>query len=409
MKGKYNLVLKVSDNSFRDVHESNLFLLKFWSLFSESGSLGWQTFGLKRNNEVDLGYMDAEVLSTTYNVKVFYKRRGIVSRLVFIPSSKPKKDDEIVVKDLFDKAKKYYKQTLTYTLGLTLKTYGIKVANYSSDHLDIYGSDDGFTYIDIQVNAFCETTAEKIGKPKLFTLIDILSLVTPNSYERDGIAILDNRVRLSKSNTYREGNFHNDEAERLSKAMISRKEIELMNLIIKSNEREYNQSFLGAIKIFSLASKYKRTLIGQKGFGITDGSRFMFNLSSNEVVLTLLISSLESAIDSVGKYETVNCNGCGQKKYSIRKRVLSYVEEFFDDTSMRKYFDDIYSRRSSFLHTANHIGNNSYTGVSLPTLSNTGEMVNEYSNFNMLLLDDYVSLLLRGMIEKEEMRIFVKH
>lgn len=110
-----------------------------------------------------------------------------------------------------------------------------------------------------------------------------------------------------------------------------------------------------------------------------------------EISLSFYLSAIEVVSDSNNEKGTT-CYECGQKQFSIKKRVVSFIERYLDH-DIAKAFSNTYDVRSQFLHTGKknsdnittrvipQLSPNSVNGTSLHENGLTPNMIKEFTGF----------------------------
>ncbi len=117
-----------------------------------------------------------------------------------------------------------------------------------------------------------------------------------------------------------------------------------------------------------------------------------------EIASVLYISALEVA-SSIDIEEPKNCSQCGQKLYSIGRRVVDMLEKYLN-VHLGKEFKGYYGKRSKYLHSGELLFNYSYIGTTIPQLDPsdpTGCKV--HSGIPLLNLREYTSFCLRKVLQ----------
>jgi hypothetical protein len=95
----------------------------------------------------------------------------------------------------------------------------------------------------------------------------------------------------------------------------------------------------------------------------------VFNVTQEyerEISLSFYLSSLE-VVSDISNEKGTTCNVCGQKKFSIKRRVVSFIGNYLGQDIV-KAFSDTYDVRSKFLHTGKK-NSDSITNRVIPQLS----------------------------------------
>jgi hypothetical protein len=90
-----------------------------------------------------------------------------------------------------------------------------------------------------------------------------------------------------------------------------------------------------------------------------------------ELSSVLYVSALEVATE-LYPLENSTCKECGQKKYSIRKRVKELTRMHLNEY-IEGFIDNYYSARSKYLHVGVLSSDASYVGASIPQLDPTSD------------------------------------
>lgn len=124
------------------------------------------------------------------------------------------------------------------------------------------------------------------------------------------------------------------------------------NLDDRSLEKFYIPSYLKDLfsKYYNLQNKEKITF---------ETILYLFNkatdskeIGNQTISFTLLIMCVETIITFSENNNSSKCNSCGQEKYSVTKKFVSYMSHYtrLDDDSSIKLFKKMYSKRSGATH-----------------------------------------------------------
>ena len=157
---------------------------------------------------------------------------------------------------------------------------------------------------------------------------------------------------------------------------------------IVANEIDLEHSFLRACRHFHAAQK-----LGVKGSHLINT---MVELSS-----VLYVSAIE-VVTQLYPAENSICSNCGQKNYSIRKRVKeltrTHINEFIEES-----IDNYYDIRSKYLHVGILSSSTGLIGAAIPQLDPSSE--SGFCRMHPAInLGEFVSYILRSVFTSKVIR-----
>lgn len=337
----------------KDIDSTNECLIKLWASFLNNGKFGWHYRPWKDGNKIDVGDVSVHDFGS-YNVIFSSKTKKIVTSVIFEKHNNEKLTNKEI--DYFDNINderfKLNKKQFLFAMSFKIDSFfGVKyIYPFSNDIFSVYCIDDK-QYIECEVNGFCkEHVSEQVFE--LSQLIaDFLSTQINSAVEVNNITLLTKKTLLSKeikSLIQKDDNWMDEYPINNSHFILPEYAKKLLEKIILND----NADLLVLLKVFHHFSH--ATKLQQKNI-------------QNELITSQLMSSVE-VLTELEEHNTANCKECGQSIYSIRKRVLSLIENDLSE-HLIKIFDNYYATRSKYLHSGLLVSNRQYTGVCLPKIS----------------------------------------
>jgi len=337
--------------------ETNDFLRCLWSrLGVHFGGIGWQYSPMRTGNQIFVGRVSVgnHVL---FDVSLFYKERGCLSKIAFSPSGYKdgvilKKQLKQCIEEAFDNEKYLDEHFLKGNLDKNLSFKKKRGNNFYVDGNDLilkirgYDTNDCESMYKIQLQQVCN----------LLTF-DTLRYVTYSGTLTEEIREKHNfRTDLVDSETGRvTGTIEKNERYR--------------GLMVSDNMACYIDDYLerpymyeGHHNLFDISTQLFAQAVRNE-----EMASIMVGLPEPyiEQAITNYMSALE--VITLNDKEPETCEYCGQKKYSIARRVSDLMEKVVPNGKeiSKKY----YGNRSKYVHAGELMSSNSYTKSSIPLMS----------------------------------------
>ncbi|QUI22740.1 hypothetical protein HZI73_10755 [Vallitalea pronyensis] len=352
--------------NYNTVEESNMFLRSLWSKLRDNKKMGWQFFPYRdsKNKIVELGFVASPVLSCLYKVKVKYKIRGCIMKLIFesVGSGGDKSSDFDTLIKLISEAIDFSKEIKLSYRYMTYNSIGAGIDNYIGRNFEIVNHGKKFSTI-FAIEGFDDKDVGSVLAKINTKVIDFLSTQTshviyttttvkklPNSDRHndfvsknwvDTYPIIDNRMRIMESS------------------------IAVIDKIIRQDYNEDLEKYLDACRLFHTATKYTSFIYNIDHY---DFKPVEYDLSFDEVANMLYMSSFE-VLSTIMDSSVTKCKKCNQNIYSIRQKVIKLIENYSGGYMDKNSIDEYYKKRSAYVHSGNFFSNRSYYGgVSNPQL-----------------------------------------
>lgn len=410
------LELELRDH-LKTINDSNAFLINLtYLLANEFKSCAWGYFPSKDGPEniITLGKLDLGIENSLIKVivKVEYIKKGIINKIIiqlFKDSDLPITNfEDIEQKFITDqniefRIKKSINKVINYSemKEFTVKKYFESVCPFGyikRDKYTILNIKDNLNVIEIKGKALSGEALEDLLQIKVKKIFDLIAVDT-NSFiiqkfgENINIKDLDDpkitaNVRLKN---FLEGySVYNNEI------ILSEKAILLIDALLDQKTTIINDKntleiskFLDGCNHINRALKYGANIdnvysylqvrsaipgleVNLSLFGIDPelecieiyNKEELNNVSEifeDEVEISFYLSGIEVISDLSSDVKV--CNSCGQKVYSIKKRVLETVSKYTDNPKLEKLFGDSYDLRSSFLHSGKQTFKNTFNKI----------------------------------------------
>lgn len=396
----------IFDIRIEDIRESNEFLKRLWcSLEQEFGECAWLYIPIKngQNNTINFGFVDLRI-NLPLEVSINYIKKGSIEKLVFKTQDEKPLNDVIVdrISNCVKKALKEQVEKNVYTIEVAIRSYN-KLLPYIGDNFSINPSESiGVSILQFSIEAYDVKQAHLEIVEKMDVLIDLLAVDTNQ--------IFTHRIRNNDSPTYKkepieninhfvEGNLEDRDKNRFIE-IEGGKYLLLSDVTFKQINRLLDKMYITNSeeqKIY-LSSKHFHT--GLKMYenyiykGMSKEGPTLEGNSFEEIALTSYLSALE--VISANDQKIQKCKECNQPVYSIKRRVVTKVEEKFPHGSIKNSLSDYYDVRSKFLHAGHGIIQMERTGYTIPQLSledKTGCKRN-FSNIDINLVNYAVRCIL---------------
>lgn len=366
--------------------QSNLYLRAFYAkLRSEYGKCAWYFTPWKdgQNNTIHLGFIDIG-LSTTLEIAVEYEKKGVIKSLSV---------NGIVEDTVNEKLQKLAEsinpeQELTeYFVSSKLYSSAGSFSNVISDSYSLFAVENDITELTIKLVAFDEVDAKVEAGRYIQKISNALSVFVNDFVKYRGIKSVKGLHDIEPGEEYM-GDLD----------WVDDHPIQNKNLVLAA----YQKQLLEQIQTGEIRSSYLRGCahFNNAAYLLKDYSMNTEELTDTASVL--YISALEACTELLNS-DVSSCSSCGQKVFSIRRRVLELVKLYHPD-HLVKFFDNYYANRSKYLHTGRASSVNNYYGTSIPLLDPDSESgcVQQVAILP-LNLRDYISYIFRQVAMNQEL------
>ncbi len=382
--------------------ESNLFLRNLWSILGEDTHRAWQLFPRKDalNNRTYFGVFSCSLLSEVYMISIKYKTKGSINSIIFetLGESEVVESDKKLIKKSVESALKFHEDIKKYWCSIRFRTIGLSLNNYSEEMFEIESFKRVTEFsqdmrLSIYVNGFDKIDVEAISKKKQIVIIDFLSTII-------GSALYHGKMDSDESeaaevNNYYDSNWIEEPPLIHGKLLMNSKAKEFLNSYLKEEISEKMNIYLSASRLYHTALKYYSFIYFSERI---DNSNFIqYDASPYEIANTLFMSSLEVLSKIIGGKEAT-CNECGQKRYSIRRQAIDLCEKYSDGYLPKEVIDTYYKDRSSYVHAGLTYSDMSYTGSSIPTLTQTADVIGQIPLVNLSSLKESIGFIFRAVL-----------
>lgn len=367
---------------------SNRELIKLWSTFESVGQFGWLYQPYKDKQSIYLGIVSITV-SNEITVHLKMKTKKLVSHVIFSKSSGlDLNESEIAYLSNVDRLRKKIElTTFLATSKMEIKSdFGIsKMHSCRGEYFSISDDESNvYNNLEVLINAYGETHCKELALKNNFEIADIISsqcnslaIVSDISIKRyESLEKINDGKHIEQRDIKWIDEYHKED----NKFIIPKYAIRMIDSILTEETEETSVSIRAS---HHFANSLK--------------------LVKNDIPIELIITQLMSAVEVIAETTVVNtkaCTECGQKMYSIRKRVLALIEDVFHP-GMRYIFDDYYINRSKYLHSGKLASKFTYSGRCLPKIaSNSRTGCDKYlPNWDLNLIEWVGYIIRRHQIE----------
>lgn len=229
---------------------------------------------------------------------------------------------------------------------------------YTGRNFKLHSINSSTTRLSLKIQGFDELDAQVENQKLLATILDFLSVCTNAEFLATDVEIChDLPIELNEEVFFQETDWIDNYprvGNRLALWKVQKKFIE----DIVANEIDLEHSFLRACRHFHTAQRLQ-----------ANGSHLINSMV--ELTNVLYVSSLEVATELYPAESSI-CSECGQKNYSIRKRLKeltrTHINEFIEE-----HIDNYYAIRSKYLHVGILSSSLGLVGASIPQLDPSSE------------------------------------
>jgi hypothetical protein len=363
-----------------DVEASNRFLRAYWAeLRATFGKCAWQ-YSPSRNGEaktIHFGWMDLGSPLVGLEVHISYARKGVIHTL-FVDGGELAASDVEKLTKAVERASARMDHPTSSTLAVRVTSPVGVVGSYNGNCFQIAPCGLNTNEIKVSVLGYDSIDAHSEAQGILLRTLDVLSVFTNATFDfvSNGPpprrSLLGSVKRMMRTMIDRFGSkkaewqrktageenstFHTEydwiDGHPLSekKLLLWREEVAFLDELV-SGKIPRDHPFVNASVHFHTATKVWM-----------DAQSMAFT----QVAEVLLVSALEAATN-LAPIENITCQTCGQKVYSIRRRVNDLAKQYTNEL-ICDFIDDYYHRRSRYLHVGTLWADGSYAGTSIPLL-----------------------------------------
>jgi len=412
-------------------NKANKFLRKLWAEFrKEFGKCSWQyaPYKIGKDNIIVFGMMDIGIQGETLEVKIGYIQKGTIKTISFnLINQKISKETYEELRHKFsiiiETAKINFVQPSKFIFQTEVSNLLQALGYYRGEAFCTSRSQKNKFNFTMATVGYDDVDANTEYKKKILHCLNLLSVETNSSFWTDNLVKKINQ-EVDVNQEVDEEIFVQD-LEWIDKYPVIAEKLRLskagkifLDLIAKDQLNESQELFLKACNHFQTARKYDAQVLDlskhssmeevesgvyQITFEERDERLSMaskMGASHIEIATVFYISALEIASSiSISIEEPKNCSECGQKVYSISRRVTDMVKKYLND-DLAKEFKSYYGKRSKYLHTGELLYNYSYIGTSIPQLD-PSDPTGCHVNFGIPLLNlrEYTSFCLRKVLQ----------
>ena len=385
--------------------KANLFLRALWAELRKSFTkFSWSYFPSKdgKQNKVFFGFLNLG-LDSTIDISINYKKKGGIKEIFFDGVEVNSVEGLKISKAVKNALQIYLNPEGYYCISVFVKSLYFPISFYKGTFFKVIPMNETEFELTLMIYAYDEIDTKSISKIIFNNVIDILSVETNQCFwlinnKRDNLRTEE------KENQFSNEDWFDDYPIIDSKFLISEKTFILIDSFLSEIIHQQKlKKFLNACMLFHTARKYEaqirdyiktsdlkeqgteysesfksEVVVSSMEVGIRDSNLFAANIvgaKQSEISMILYISSLEVlSILSLEETDNKQCRECGQKVYSISKRVSDFVENH-NGKHIAKFIKEYYSLRSKYVHEGQHLSLENYSGISLPQLdsaSSTG-------------------------------------
>ena len=366
--------------------ESNEFLRCLWSRIAASfGKLAWQYNPIKVNNTIFVGQgcISEDIL---LNVRLGFKKRGCLAFIDFSPSG------SFDANTLHSKLKQCVNEALNY------KDYEREVTGTGLMDKNLsFIKKEGHTFrvegnrLTLRVRGYDDADCSCMFKAQIQQICNLLTFDTLKYITLSGT--LTEEMRNNHNFITRLINEDDGESDSMERNEMYR------NLEVSDKMAQYLDSYLE--RSFDYENHFsnfdKCVQLFAQGVRNEELSRLYIGLPEPYVELAIVnyMSALE--VITLNDREPVQCDSCGQTKYSIARRVIDLMKSTIPggDTFAKRFYND----RSKYVHTGSLLSSNNYINRSIPlmSISSKSGMIEQISRIDFNLKE-----VVKECIEKHE-------
>ena len=359
--------------------QSNLYLRALYAkLRMEYGKCAWQYMPRKdgKSNSIHIGFVDIG-LANTLEVVVGYEKKGVIKLLSLSGDVDDSVDESI--RKLAENIN--YKNELTeHFVSCNLYSEAGIFGCAKGDHYSIASEEGGNTAdLVVKVYAFDAVDAKVEAGQYIEKICSALAVFVNNFVKYESVESATALHDIRADHVYLgDPDWIDHHPIQNNKLVLADYQKKLLDKVLT---REVKPNFLRGCAHFNNAAHLLKDYSMNKA-ELTDTASVLY------------VSALE-ACSELFDVDISSCKSCGQKVFSIRRRVLDLVRKYHPD-HLVKFFDNYYASRSKYLHTGQASSANSYYGSSIPLLdpSSDSGCVQQVAIFP-LNLRDYISYIFR--------------
>lgn len=376
------MVKKVIDTS--NVKESNLFLRKLWSELDEIQQNGWQYYPDRNKQEISIGFCNLG------QVKFNYKKKGCIHEIMIDTDDQKEKVEKAI-----ERAKNFgCIHRFAVEVYFDLNENRMRKLGSMSTKTVYAFSNKEINGLQFNINAYSNTDLEYLLVKKTDTLSAILTVFTDQLFVNGKYKYMKNPITVEE-NLGEDYNFawtDHDEVPTNIKGEILLP-YECLKFIEKVVENDYYEDQL-AFLVDACRQYYFACIL----YRDITGNGFYNRTGYVDIMNTMFVSVLEPL--SVMKNPTVEvCPQCGNKKYSIVKKMRDLLCDYMDTEEAKLILDRSYQYRSKFLHEGKAMTSESYSGFCWPQIDpkSKNEMLSPSTQIEYAL-KDRVAYVIRNCV-----------
>lgn len=366
--------------------QSNLYLRALYArLRQQYGKCAWQFTPWKdgKDNIIHMGFIDIG-LQSTLNVIVKYEKKGVIKSLSLKGDIDVSVDEKIqMLAENINSSNELKEHFVTCKLYSGVSGFAnVKGSNYS-----LVSEDNSITELSIKLYAFDDVDAKVEAGRYIQKISNTLSVFVNNFVKHDSIESTAGLHDIETEPLYTgDLNWIDDHPLQNGKLTLAAYQKNHLDKILTGNIKS---SYLRGCAHFNNA------VFLLKDYSLNNGTL-------TDTASVLYVSALEACTELLGS-NVSSCSSCGQKIFSIRRRVLDLVKMYHPDHIV-KFFDNYYASRSKYLHTGRASSVNSYYGTSIPLLDPNSESgCVQQVTMLPINLRDFISYIFRQLAMNQEL------
>lgn len=336
----------------KNAFESDNFFRCLWSqLRYHFDNYGWNYFGHKNKNRIDLGFLDLG-LGHPVDVSYDYKKKGCINNVYFKPKdlNSIKNKFDICVENSFG-YKKYLKSGL---VGFPIESPE-QLFSFNGDYFQVALETKNTGILQLKINYYDEVDKQQEGTFRANDLIKLLNVANKFPiYYCNNFSRIKNKFSITSGNIKDLIHIDNFFSSYTCSSTVYNKIIDAATCYYNAAKLLYNNRTFLSQKITSIENniisyektdyQQEKTDYQQQLLDIHYKIKIDIELSVVSFINTLeVLSLLENSDNSV-------CKSCNTRIYSISKKVQNFCLKFGSE-EIASFIKEAYIIRSKIVHT----------------------------------------------------------
>lgn len=387
-------------------HDTNMFLRNLWAILGNDIHRAWQLLPRKdkQTRIIHFGQFSCNLLNAVYWISARYETKGSIKSIIFEGATGEEvlEKDKALIAESVSKALNFVENIQEKWYTFSVKSIGLGLNQYNENMFSIEScarSDDDTIKMRISAcfHGFDEVDFQTIIRGKRVEVVDFLSTVVESALFNCDTS--NSEMDTSTYNEYVDHNWMDDTPIKYDKLVMPKKAKDFLNNYLDDRVSNQMDIYLSASRLFHTALKYYTFVYF---YDRLPTLKFVqYDASPEEIANTLFMSSLE-VLSNLLEFEERSCSECGQKVFSIRKRVIELCDKYSDGFLPKRIIDTFYRDRSSYVHAGVMYSDMSYAGYLSPTISNSGDIVSQIPLVNLVSLKESVAYVFRAVLNDLE-------